>query len=152
MDLHRGRREPDGHVDSQSRRRRNLPSAHGAREGEAGYPLAGVAVPVEGATRAPFIDFLGSSKYTLRNGEMTELAEGARLLSECTGLNSYRGFKSLSLRHSLSNNNSKLGVSDPPVFLSPDRHQIGKIILADQLLFGRFSPRNICQPFFYSSL
>ena len=31
-------------------------------------------------------------------GEMTELAEGARLLSEYTGLNLYRGFKSLSLR------------------------------------------------------
>ena len=33
-------------------------------------------------------------------GEMSEPAEGARLLSEYTGLNLYRGFKSLSLRHS----------------------------------------------------
>ena len=31
-------------------------------------------------------------------GEMSELAEGARLLSEYTGLNLYRGFNSLSLR------------------------------------------------------
>ena len=31
------------------------------------------------------IDFSQSSKYTLTNGEMTEMAEGARLLSECTG-------------------------------------------------------------------
>lgn len=33
------------------------------------------------------------------NGEMSESAEGARLLSEYTSLNLYRGFKSLSLRH-----------------------------------------------------
>ena len=33
------------------------------------------------------------------DGEMSELAEGARLLSEYTGLNLYRGFNSLSLRH-----------------------------------------------------
>ena len=32
-------------------------------------------------------------------GEVSESAEGARLLSEYTGLNLYRGFKSLPLRH-----------------------------------------------------
>lgn len=32
-------------------------------------------------------------------GEVSEPAEGARLLSEYTGLNLYRGFKSLPLRH-----------------------------------------------------
>ena len=37
------------------------------------------------------------------NGEMSESAEGARLLSEYTSLNLYRGFKSLSLRHQESN-------------------------------------------------
>jgi hypothetical protein len=34
----------------------NLSSEHGEREGEAGYPLAGGALPQEGATRAPLID------------------------------------------------------------------------------------------------
>ena len=34
-------------------------------------------------------------------GEVSEPAEGARLLSEYTGLNLYRGFKSLPLRHLL---------------------------------------------------
>ena len=34
---------------------RNLSSEHGEREGEAGYPLAGGALPQEGATRAPEI-------------------------------------------------------------------------------------------------
>lgn len=33
------------------------------------------------------------------SGEVSESAEGARLLSEYTGLNLYRGFKSLPLRH-----------------------------------------------------
>ena len=33
------------------------------------------------------------------SGEVSEPAEGARLLSEYTGLNLYRGFKSLPLRH-----------------------------------------------------
>lgn len=33
-----------------------------------------------------------------RSGEVSESAEGARLLSEYTGLNLYRGFKSLPLR------------------------------------------------------
>lgn len=32
------------------------------------------------------------------SGEVSESAEGARLLSEYTGLNLYRGFKSLPLR------------------------------------------------------
>ena len=40
---------------------------------------------------------------------MSELAEGARLLSEYTGLNLYRGFNSLSLRHS----KRKAGFSEP---------------------------------------
>ncbi len=35
----------------------------------------------------------------LHRGEMAELAEGGRLLSDYTGLNLYRGFESLSLRH-----------------------------------------------------
>ena len=42
------------------------------------------------------MDFLYSSFPV---GEMSESAEGARLLSEYTGINLYRGFKSLSLRH-----------------------------------------------------
>ena len=33
----------------------NLPSEHGEREGEAGYPRAGGALPEEGATRAPYV-------------------------------------------------------------------------------------------------
>ena len=33
------------------------------------------------------------------HGEMAELVEGAPLLREYTGLNLYRGFESLSLRH-----------------------------------------------------
>jgi hypothetical protein len=35
---------------------RSNPSEHGEREGKAGYPLAGGALPVEGATRAPIIE------------------------------------------------------------------------------------------------
>ncbi len=35
-------------------------------------------------------------------GEMSEPAEGARLLSEYTSLNLYRGFKSLSLRQKMN--------------------------------------------------
>ena len=41
------------------------------------------------------------------SGEVSESAEGARLLSEYTGLNLYRGFKSLPLRHQ----GSKAGTS-----------------------------------------
>jgi hypothetical protein len=36
-------------------------------------------------------------------GEMAESAEGGRLLSDYTGLNLYRGFESLSLRHFIKN-------------------------------------------------
>jgi hypothetical protein len=35
----------------------------------------------------------------LRCGEMSELAEGARLEIACTAKRRYRGFESLSLRH-----------------------------------------------------
>ena len=31
------------------------------------------------------VAFYSVNTYTLSNGEMTEMAEGARLLSECTG-------------------------------------------------------------------
>jgi ribosome-binding ATPase len=44
-----------GLIDFQGQARGNLPSEHGEREGEAGYPLAGGALPREGATRAPVI-------------------------------------------------------------------------------------------------
>ncbi len=43
-------------VDFHGQARGNLPSEHGEREGEAGYPLAGGALPVEGATRVPLIE------------------------------------------------------------------------------------------------
>ena len=36
---------------------------------------------------------------TAPRGEVSESAEGARLLSEYTGINLYQGFKSLPLRH-----------------------------------------------------
>jgi hypothetical protein len=41
-------------------------SEHGEREGEAGYPLAGGALPVEGATRAPVIDNAKEFRITCR--------------------------------------------------------------------------------------
>ncbi len=34
-----------------------------------------------------------------RRGEVAELAEGGRLLSDCSGTNRYRGFESRPLRH-----------------------------------------------------
>jgi hypothetical protein len=43
-------------IDSHGQSRENLHREHGEREGEAGYPLAGGALPQEGATRAPAID------------------------------------------------------------------------------------------------
>jgi tRNA (adenine57-N1/adenine58-N1)-methyltransferase len=42
-------------IDFHGPARGNLSSEHGEREGEAGYPLAGGALPMEGATRAPVI-------------------------------------------------------------------------------------------------
>ena len=42
----------------------------------------------QGAVR---IDFSKSKKYTVSHGEVTELAEGARLLSECTRENGTQG-------------------------------------------------------------
>ena len=42
--------------------------------------------------------FLG---YNINYGELAELAEGARLLSEYMGINLYRGFKSLTLRQNI---------------------------------------------------
>ena len=45
------------------------------------------------------------------SGEVSESAEGARLLSEYTGLNLYRGFKSLPLRQ-------KSDLYDPATYLS----------------------------------
>ena len=46
--------------------------------------------------------FRGFESHPLRHiceyGELAELAEGARLLSEYMGINLYRGFESLTLR------------------------------------------------------
>ncbi len=50
------------------------------------------------------------------SGEVSESAEGARLLSEYTGLNLYRGFKSLPLRHEKRTKRSIL--RNGPLFLS----------------------------------
>ena len=57
----------------------NLSSEHGEREGEAGYPLAGGALPVEGATRVPVIEFailsspVGSILLEARDGKLIGL-------------------------------------------------------------------------------
>jgi riboflavin kinase/FMN adenylyltransferase len=45
----------------------NLPSEHGEREGEAGYPLAGGALPQEGATRAPLTAIGGERLQSVTN-------------------------------------------------------------------------------------
>ena len=48
---------------------------------------------------------LAQTAYNARvYGEVSELAEGARLLSEYTGLNLYREFKSLPLRQESKGN------------------------------------------------
>ena len=39
------------------------------------------------------------SREDFKHGELAESVEGARLLSEYTGQNLYRGFESLALRH-----------------------------------------------------
>ena len=54
------------------------------------------------------------------SGEVSEPAEGARLLSEYTGLNLYRGFKSLPLRH--------LDVEYQHVVHPPLRHDAGGLL------------------------
>ena len=41
---------------NEARKRASFSSEHGSREGEAGYPLAGGALPGEGATRAPMVE------------------------------------------------------------------------------------------------
>ena len=50
-------------IDFQERARGNLSSEHSEREGKAGYPLAGGASPVEGATRDPVIDVFPPTGY-----------------------------------------------------------------------------------------
>ncbi len=56
-------------ADSHELRRGNLPSEHGEREGEAGYPLAGGALPREGATRAPVIAELRACGVSQKKAE-----------------------------------------------------------------------------------
>ena len=53
-------------------------------------------------------------------GEVSESVEGARLLSEYTGLNLYRGFKSLPLRQKSKHDGWLQQICDPP-FLSSCR-------------------------------